>query len=59
MNAEALASEVASLRSAVEAEKVKAKRFWQLWCKQMLEQEDVVQAKEAEIAQLLVWREVT
>ena len=50
-NTETLASEVASLRSAVEAEKLKAKRYWWMRCEQMLEQ-NVMQAKEAEIARL-------
>ena len=35
-NIERLANEVATLRSAVEGEKLKAKRFWQLHCEQML-----------------------
>ena len=51
-NAETLTREVASLKSAVETEKLKSKRFWRLRCEQILEQEDVLQAKDAEIAQL-------
>ena len=36
-NTERLANEVATLKTAVEAEKLKAKRFWQLRCEQMLQ----------------------
>lgn len=36
----------------METEKLKLKRFWRLRCEQMLEQEDVLQAKDAEIARL-------
>ena len=49
---ERLTSEVAVLKAAVEAEKLKAKRFWRLCCEQMLQEEDRLQAKDAEILQL-------
>ena len=51
-NAERLTGEVASLKASVQAEKLKAKRFWRLRCEQMLREEDLLQAKETEIAEL-------
>ena len=51
-NAERLTGEVASLKAALQAEKLKAKRFWRLRCEQMLREEDLLQAKDAEIAGL-------
>ena len=51
-NTERLANEVATLKTAVEAEKQKVKRFWRLRCKQMLREEDLLQVKDAEIARL-------
>ena len=51
-NAERLTGEVASLKASVQAEKLKAKRFWRLHCEQMLREEDLLQAKETEIAEL-------
>ena len=39
------------MKAVVEAEKLKAKRFWRLRCEQML-QEDRLQAKDVEITQL-------
>ena len=51
-NAERLTGEVASLKAAIQAEKLKAKRFWRLRCEQMLREEDLLQAKDAEIAGL-------
>ena len=49
---EKLAGEVTALKAAVEAEKLKAKRFWRLRCEQMLQEEDRLQAKDAEIMHL-------
>ena len=43
---------VTAFKAAVEAEKLKAKRFWRLRCEQMLQEEDRLQAKDAEIMQL-------
>ena len=51
-NTDRLANEVATLKTAVEAEKLKAKRFWRLRCEQMLREEDLLQVKDAEIARL-------
>ena len=51
-NAERLTGEVVSLKASVQAEKLKAKRFWRLRCEQMLREEDRLQAKETEIAEL-------
>jgi len=49
---EKLAGEVTALKAAVEAEKLKAERFWRLRCEQMLQEEDQLQAKDAEIMHL-------
>ena len=51
-NAERLTGEVMSLKASVQAEKLKAERFWRLCCEQMLLEGDLLQAKETEIAEL-------